>query len=583
MKVILLIVLFFAAVQGNWEDLVVKLVDRVQQSQVQIEQSYAPPEWHEQKGIFPSQIKINFFGNPAEKLLREYFSIFDNNMFVTVWLLEVLINAQEINPQLIHLNETVIQDGLDLLERFRDKNINSGVVDGAPIYVFWSQIDKNGTWSASPDNLNRFITSGEDVLDRIGEILKGVWLPSWGQELEDIASGLKMLSTAFLIPPDLDDSGCNLSLGSSLSRLPLYRKNFKSWLRYNSDVKQLSERIVKYAYRPHSNDTNECSIDPRTYFFLHEYLYSRGGDDLALMTTWVMNLEESRKSAPLGVAMPEYINNVDASVSCNIIAGLLRHLVYNTVDDSSWFTPELQNILNDTSDYIRWVVESGRIVERPDIGMLYYPSLYNFYWFASRVVFTLTQPETIALHERFPILKEMTLIWTETVRVHMLDLLRSQKIEDVTINSLLDAWTVSQPNTSACSLRWIEDTPDDVRIMTERSIDWIEYAITSNSFSLGNAFFSGSIKGYPSIPNYFPANRFEFLNGTVFDHPVEGVEIYSVRGIIAEEEYEKMIQEMSSPNFEGFNATPFPYWSSEPLTLASALAAVSKYIALSRC
>lgn len=39
-------------------------------------------------------------------------------MFVTVWLLEVLINAQEINPQLIHLNETVIQDGLDLLERY---------------------------------------------------------------------------------------------------------------------------------------------------------------------------------------------------------------------------------------------------------------------------------------------------------------------------------------------------------------------------------------------------------------------------------------------------------------------------------
>lgn len=39
----------------------------------------------------------------------------------------------------------------------------------------------------------RFITSGEDVLDRIGEILKGVWLPSWGQELEDIASGLKMV------------------------------------------------------------------------------------------------------------------------------------------------------------------------------------------------------------------------------------------------------------------------------------------------------------------------------------------------------------------------------------------------------
>lgn len=106
------------------------------------------------KGIFPSQVKLNFVGNPIVELARDEFEIFDNNMFVTVWTLETLLSAKRLNPSLITLTEDSLLEGLEFVTLFRDKNINRNSASSVPVYNFWSQVYENGTWSATPDNLN---------------------------------------------------------------------------------------------------------------------------------------------------------------------------------------------------------------------------------------------------------------------------------------------------------------------------------------------------------------------------------------------------------------------------------------------
>lgn len=110
----------------------------------------------------------------------------------------------------------------------------------------------------------------------------------------------------------------------------------------------------------------------------------------------------------------------------------------------------------------------------------------------------------------------------------------------------------------------------------------------TQKYQYQNAFFSGSVKGTSSVPQSFPANRFEFLNGTHFDHFVKGTEISCVSGVWNEKEYRKEIRKgihggEKIPTFDGYNQSPFPYWSSVPLTYASILASFSKFEVLIRC
>ena len=67
----------------------------------------------------------------------------------------------------------------------------------------------------------------------------------------------------------------------------------------------------------------------------------------------------------------------------------------NYLGDDSWFTPELQTIIINTIDAIQWAISSGRIIERPDLGLLYYPPLYDLYWFISRTVHNLNNQPNI--------------------------------------------------------------------------------------------------------------------------------------------------------------------------------------------
>jgi len=90
---------------------------------------------------------------------------------------------------------------------------------------------------------------------------------------------------AFHIPPDFDDTFINIGLGSLLkeSNEPSL---YNEWAKTNSNVTSAFVALKKYAYRPYSSDRNQNSIDPRTYFFLREFI-SNSDDSLALVPTWV--------------------------------------------------------------------------------------------------------------------------------------------------------------------------------------------------------------------------------------------------------------------------------------------------------
>ena len=90
-----------------------------------------------------------------------------------------------------------------------------------------------------------------------------------------------------------------------------------------------------------------------------------------------------------------------------------------------------------------------------------------------------------------------------------------------------------------------------------------------------------------TLPFPYPANRIEFLTGTVIHddkHFPDAPYLLGVRGFIPESEYSVLIQQkhfgMKTPTkFPGFNSrnNSFPFWTSDAYTYANAMLALSRY------
>lgn len=198
---------------------------------------------------------------------------------------------------------------------------------------------------------------------------------------------------SYHIPADSDDTFVNLGFGFLLSQRQS-QDGFKLWQKRNWNRIEVMKALKKYAYRPFSNDTNSNLIDTRTYFYLRDYLYDiqQSNKHLAVFaTTWSQNLEEERVQSP-DISMPFYVNNVDLTVSANVLYGLTTSVLMSANSsngsngiDSDWFDSDLQIIYENTTDLICWFIERN-FSSRPDLALTYYPSVFNFYWFTSRVV-----------------------------------------------------------------------------------------------------------------------------------------------------------------------------------------------------
>lgn len=170
------------------------------------------------------------------------------------------------------------------------------------------------------------------------------------------------------------------------------------------------------------------------------------------------------------------------------------------------------------------------------------------------------------------------------------------------LNYLIDTWTVRSSRSSSkraqqIKLHWLPDTPAKVYSVILKAKHWL--LRESWRFSKQNAFFSGSIKIGPVTPFSFPHNDFRWTNGTSLGPCSQyksvgeiggvkkiGLVVASVKGLIADEEYDEMRQshECFGEKFPEWAATVdlnckecvFPFWSSPALTNAMTLLAQSK-------
>jgi hypothetical protein len=426
----------------------------------------------------------------------------------------------------------------------------------------------------------------------------------------------------------------------------------QSWLNNNTDVQSLIDATVKYAYRPFDSDPNKNLIDPRTYFYARHFIQDayKNNQPLALVSTWIQNLEEQRTLKTESVSMPFNTNNVDVTVGANSIYGMTSGSISNVNDFGTAFlaNSDIQQIYLNTTRFISWTIKAN-FSSRPDLAQVYYPSTYNFLWYASRTLFLLEcenqkymylmkqnnlinnaeNAEKIAYIKRFralkPVFDEARLFLQDAFETSATDDLMQWKRNDgnpnemyfcdflgmndtdmfghptqtkddcvfstaQAINILIATWTYQDPQ----SLRLIykPGTPKSVNDLIDQSITWLKANVMNNKYKKLNAFFSGSVKGFSTLPFWYPINYLQYLNGTIVpesDIPDEDLEmvIAGVSGVIDEDTYQKLLTQKhfgypTPLDFDGYNIKEniFPFWASEPYTYSVAILALSQYLNL---
>ena len=197
------------------------------------------------------------------------------------------------------------------------------------------------------------------------------------------------LTKAFAIPADFDDTFVNLGFGSLLKNYQIVSKQpYLTWLKNNANISAAIAVLKKYAYKPFNKNQDTNSIDPRTYFYIREFLLDITANvtkELSLIPTWVQSSSESRAKYAVHYNMPFNINNVDLTVSTNVIYGLTAVLLSDMEDTTTWFDEEIQTLYDSTTTLLSWQI-AHNFSSRPDLALTYYPSLFNFYWFTSRIL-----------------------------------------------------------------------------------------------------------------------------------------------------------------------------------------------------
>ena len=634
--------------------LIQKLYAKISTSQIKSTTPFDPPfSWYDFSGLYPSNIHINFHGPPIATLARNDVKIPDSNVFVTLWVTSILLELD--NTGTISYSPTELNNAINAIVDFKDKNFN--VSQNA--FNFWKQKlkNKNVLWETNPENLLGIINEDLSVFENIKNILTDLDLEFLWPYIQSILNELpfgstaqmKEMKAAFRIPGDFDDTSLGLGLAVDLYN---YRNKFpEAFNNWNKTLgagtlSEIFQMYVEKSYKPFSKDTNQNSIDPRTYYFMRDFLALQklqGNFNLTVATTWIWDIKTSRSSFYSGVAMPFNVNNVDGTVCANVLMSITKTVLSASATQpetvAQWFNQDVRQLYRDTAKYLSWMIETDRVRERPDLGMLYYPSIYNFYWFASRTVQLLNNVQAEQGKMPFEVLEEVRKMMNDAMTGKgtqaLLEMSQIQQISEdesyvfwddflgtndqdwdgetvnqaddrlfstaVSINALLDIWT--QNNVEHQKTRvWRQGTKEQVKNTVLGAVKWLSKYILSEDMDWfeyylpENAFFSGSGKSMSTMPFLFPANYLQYLNytnvpqnATIADVTTDMID--AVSGVIDEEQYSKMIEQgighfnLTTPvTFpkQGFNADGwiFPYWSSPSMTYASAALALAKFYQL---
>jgi hypothetical protein len=229
---------------------------------------------------------------------------------------------------------------IDAIEKFHDHNQKESSV---PLMTFWAQIYNETTdiWESAPDNLRYLMEDLEQSLLVIEDILKILKIENIAELIDKLRALASSTVDVFEIPPDFDDTYLNIGLGVQLKLLQdKYPSIYPQWVQTNSNMKKLIDLTLQYAYRPSSQYLDQNTIDPRTYFWLRDFV--RDNPQAIIATTWAQNITEVRKVAHQGIRMPFNLNNVDVTVGANVLYGITSAVIYDLLDFKEYFNQDMQ-------------------------------------------------------------------------------------------------------------------------------------------------------------------------------------------------------------------------------------------------
>lgn len=145
---------------------------------------FEPPfHFAEQFGVYPSYIRINFYGNEEEVLLRHVVAVFDSNAFVTLWVTTMLLEAarQPGGPQPSYQQ---LYYALEAVSEYHDRNY--ALEDS--ILVFWPEVYNETAkfWYCGPENLKYFVDGGLAVLNALHKLLDDLGLGKLWNKVEGL-------------------------------------------------------------------------------------------------------------------------------------------------------------------------------------------------------------------------------------------------------------------------------------------------------------------------------------------------------------------------------------------------------------
>lgn len=105
-------------------------------------------------------------------MLRDAFSVFDNNAFVTLWVTSILLETTRYKNTPLPSDEQLL-NALTAVSDYRDKNRLDD-----DFLVFWPQTYNTtvGVWSCGPENLLKVEAPEEYILNFIHKLLDDLGL-----------------------------------------------------------------------------------------------------------------------------------------------------------------------------------------------------------------------------------------------------------------------------------------------------------------------------------------------------------------------------------------------------------------------
>ncbi|GFS23523.1 hypothetical protein ElyMa_005135100 [Elysia marginata] len=611
----------------------------------------------QQKGVYDCKVRFNFAGECWKKELRHRLAFFDNNPFVPIWvsllLLEAHVYGRGIEPsnQQLFLSLGYLNTTID-----KTRDYDNSLIGFYP-YIFDDAQQKFVMRKVFVEEIiHMFENLPPALLDGFRYIIpeplrQALVIQNKGNnslgggclgDVSDEQIRREIANSGFMVmqyhtvspvfPSDSDDTFSWLGLGAMLKISRDQRNNFASplqaWLEMNSNISSAFEALKTYAYRPFSHDSNSNTIDSRSYYALRSFLdqAKAANNDVALVTTWFQNIDEELPAKAGEITMPTFVNDVCLAVGANVLYGIVSTVLSGLVPPEVLDDPDIERLLYNTSSLIDHMIHHD-FHERQDLVLFYYPPRNQFFFFLSRSLFLLEMFSRESDLVR-PVLSDVHSTIKRCLEENVTDYLvhHARKKEasdtiyfddflgdgDITENgdairlgedrifstsmaasALMYTWSVF--DRSSRSLSWKPDVSETVIDTIEGCIRWLSQHATDPSYKPWNAFFSSGRKGRHNLPFWYPANRFQFINGSRLSSPETQAELpvdmffAAMQGYVSRVEYEAMLTRphfgvRTPSSFPGYNAegwNSFAIWSSEAYTYSAALLAISLFDQLS--